>query len=168
MNPYFSMTNAELRDSDDPGAAAELERRKNKRAARSNPGQGVPLLFLQGPNVSAAVFEEVVRYASDVDPDLLGSNPRFVGMVVAGSPSISHSRVRSLPKDLTVTGRLNIGFSDIQSLPSGLKVGGDLDLTGTRIESLPADLYVGGDLYIELTPIKGLPKGAKVNGKIYR
>jgi hypothetical protein len=37
MNPYFSMTNAELRDSDDPGAADELERRKNKRAARSNP-----------------------------------------------------------------------------------------------------------------------------------
>jgi hypothetical protein len=42
MNPYFSMTNAELRDSDDPGAAAELERRRNKRAARSNPLGSTP------------------------------------------------------------------------------------------------------------------------------
>ena len=98
MNPYFSMTNAELRDlrdSGDPGADAELERRMNKRAAVRMSGShwedeiGRPVDF--GSNMPTHFAYVTVRSErGDIQYIVAGFGPvaRFYdGMVVQLEPS---------------------------------------------------------------------------------
>jgi hypothetical protein len=153
MNPYFSMTNAELRDSDDPGAADELERRKSKRAARSNPRANA---FRRNPlTVSGEEARELLLSRG-------GDDPEFVGMVVRGSLNLSNTQIESLPAGLVVGRHLILHDTPIKSLPAGLKVGGSLKLSDSQIQSLPARLRVGRDLDLSNTPIQSLPAGLQV------
>ena len=108
MNPYFSMTNAELRDSDDPGAAAELERRKNKRAdrraARSNPVEELHDDHGLTPDQKAYIIDQLSDapdgfFLREIHiPAHLGTVPNALYGPGAGDPPVGEDEVYYRPR----------------------------------------------------------------------
>ena len=72
---------------------------------------------------------------------------------VEGNLRLSHTKIASLPDNLTVKGNLNLFDTPITSLPDNLTVGGNIYLQQNSITSLPHNLTVGGYLDLRYTPL---------------
>jgi hypothetical protein len=88
------------------------------------------------------------------------------GLVTDDTLALGSTRVKKLPKNLTVNGDLHLSDTPITHLPSGLRVNGDLWLNHSKLVELPNDLKVNGSLHIGHTAVRRIPSGIEIGGDL--
>lgn len=69
---------------------------------------------------------------------------------------MAFSKLKKLPKNLSVGGYLNISNTEVEILPENLSIKGNLNIESTNIKMLPEKISLGGKLYLNINKIQNI------------